>query len=262
MQPFKIVIPSRYASTRLPGKPLLKLNGKPLIEHVYIAASKTKADEIIVATDNHEIVKTVTAFGGNVIMTRSDHPSGTDRINEVAVKKQWSSSTVVVNLQGDEPLVQTDNVHALVKLLDTHNSADMATLASPFKNIADVVNPNHVKVVLDNQNFALYFSRAPIPWVRDSFSVKKLNQPTGDLPDFPFYLHIGLYAYRVSTLQQFAKLPASILEQAESLEQLRIISNGMKIIVETTTRTIGHGVDTPEDLVLVENILKKQDKSG
>ncbi len=261
MLPFKIVIPSRYASTRLPGKPLLKLNGKPLIEHVYIAASKTKADEIIVATDNHEIFKTVTAFGGSAIMTRDDQPSGTDRINEVATKKQWSASTVVVNLQGDEPLVQTDNVHSLVELLDTHSNADMATLAIPFKSIDDVVNPNHVKVVLDNQNFALYFSRAPIPWVQDSFSIKNLSQPMGDLPDFPFYLHIGLYAYRVSTLQQFSKLPASVLEQAESLEQLRIISNGMKIIVETSSKVGGHGVDTAEDLVLVENILKKQAKS-
>ncbi len=262
MLPFKIVIPSRYASTRLPGKPLIKLNGKPLIEHVYIAASRTKADEIIVATDNHEIFETVTSFGGNAIMTRGDHPSGTDRINEVAAQKQWSASTIVVNLQGDEPLVQTENVHALVKLLDKNANADMATLAIPFKNISDVVNPNNVKVVLDNLNFALYFSRAPIPWVRDSFSVKTLSQPMGNLPDFPFYLHIGLYAYRVSTLQQFSKLPPSMLEQAESLEQLRIITNGMKIIVETSSNVIGHGVDTDEDLLVVENILKKQAKSS
>jgi len=191
-------------------------------------------------------------------MTREDHPSGTDRINEVATKRKWSPSTVVVNLQGDEPLVQTNNIHALVALLDKNSHADMATLAVSFTTLDDVVNPNNVKVVLDNNNYALYFSRAPIPWVRDSFNLKELNHPTGDLPNFPFYLHIGLYAYRVNTLQQFSKLPASVLEQAESLEQLRIISNGMKIIVETTTETIGHGVDTQEDLVLVENILKNQ----
>lgn len=262
MLPFKIVIPARYASTRLPGKPLKKLNGKTLIEHVYIAASRTDADEIIVATDNQKIFETVKAFGGTAMMTRDDHPSGTDRINEVATKKKWTPSTIVVNLQGDEPLVQTSNIHALVELLHKNTSAAMATLAVPFLKIENVINPNNVKVVLDNHNFALYFSRAPIPWVRDSFNAKELNQPTGDLPNFPFYLHIGLYAYRVKTLQQFSKLPPSDLEQAESLEQLRIISNGMKIIVEPSTDVIGHGVDTPEDLILIENILKKQSKSS
>ncbi len=260
MLPFKIVIPARYASTRLPGKPLKKLNSKPLIEHVYNAAAKTNADEIIVATDNQEILDTVTAFGGSAIMTRDDHPSGTDRINEVATKKEWGPSTIVVNLQGDEPLVQTDNIHALVELLGKNNNADMATLATPFEKLEDVINPNNVKVVLDNHNFALYFSRAPIPWVRDHFKIKDFAHSTGDLPEFPFYLHIGLYAYRVQTLHQFSKLPPSMLEQAESLEQLRIISNGMKIIVKQSTDILGHGVDTPEDLILVENILKNQSK--
>ncbi len=256
MQPFKIVIPARFASTRLPGKPLKKLNGKTLIEHVYIAASKTDANEIIVATDNQAIFDTVVAFGGDAIMTRDDHPSGTDRIHEVASQKQWPTSSVVVNLQGDEPLVQTDNIHALVELLHHNNNADMATLATRFTKLEDILNPNHVKVVLDNNNFALYFSRAPIPWVRDSFQTPEHSKT--ELPNFPFYLHVGLYAYRVKTLQQFSTLQPSMLEQAESLEQLRILSNGMKIIVAQSAKPIGHGVDTPEDLVLVENILKKQ----
>jgi len=256
MLPFKIVIPARYGSTRLPGKPLKTLNGKTLIEHVYIAASKTDADEIIVATDNQKIIETVEAFGGVAMLTHDDHQSGTDRINEVATRKEWSPSTVVVNLQGDEPLVQTQNIHALVKLLNTNLQADMATLVVSSNKLEDIINPNNIKVVLDNNNFALYFSRAPIPWLRDSFNDKSLSQPAGMQTNTPFHLHIGLYAYQVKTLQQFSSLPASLLEQAESLEQLRILSNGMKIIVQQTTDVIGHGVDTPEDLILVENILK------
>lgn len=261
MTPFKIVIPARYASTRLPGKPLQKLNGKPLIEHVYLAASKSEATEIIVATDNKDIFDTVVAFGGYAVMTRENHPSGTDRINEVATIQNWDPSTIVVNLQGDEPLVKTENIHSLVTLLSNNNSADMATLATPIKSITDVVNPNNVKVVIDNNNFALYFSRAPIPWVRDSFNSDFLNSSNVSLPDAPFYSHIGLYAYRVKTLQQFSVLEPSPLELAESLEQLRIISNGMKIIVKITTDSVAYGVDTPADLIAVEKILKKQSKN-
>lgn len=259
MIPFKIVIPARYASTRLPGKPLQKLNGTPLIEHVYNAASKTQASEIIVATDNTEILNTVTSFGGVAVMTKADHPSGTDRINEVATILNWDSSAIVVNLQGDEPLVKTDNIHSLVELLETNKSADMATLAVKFKSIDDVVNPNNVKVVMDNDNFALYFSRAPIPWVRDSFDLNILTNPNTNIADTSFYSHIGLYAYRVKTLQQFAKLPPSPLEIAESLEQLRILSNGMKIIVKVSSDSVAHGVDTAEDLLAVEKLLQAQE---
>ena len=260
MIPFKIVIPARYASTRLPGKPLQELNGKPLIEHVYHAASKSDATEIIVATDNKDIFDTVTAFGGTAVMTKEDHPSGTDRINEVASILNWDQSTIVVNLQGDEPLVKTENIHALVALLTNNYTADMATLATPIKSMIDVVNPNNVKVVIDNNNFALYFSRAPIPWVRDSFNSEILNNSNIPLPDVSFYSHIGLYAYRVKTLQQFSILKPSPLELAESLEQLRIISNGMKIIVKITTDSVAHGVDTPDDLIAVEKILGQHSK--
>lgn len=258
MIPFKIVIPARYASTRLPGKPLQKLNGKTLIEHVYIAASKTKATEIIVATDNKDIFDTVSAFGGSAVMTNENHLSGTDRINEVASIQNWDESAIVVNLQGDEPLVKTENIHSLVTLLADNNTADMATLVTPIKSIKEVINPNNVKVVIDNNNFALYFSRAPIPWVRDSFNSDVLNNSNASLPDAPFYSHIGLYAYRVKTLQQFSQLEPSPLELAESLEQLRIISNGMKIIVKITADSVAHGVDTPDDLIAVEKILKQQ----
>lgn len=257
MIPFKIVIPARYASTRLPGKPLKKLNGKPLIEHVYHAASKSEATEIIVATDNEEIFDTVSAFGGKALMTKENHPSGTDRINEVALVENWDPATIVVNLQGDEPLIETKNIHSLVDLLDKNSLADMSTLAVPFKSINDVVNPNNVKVVIDNNNYALYFSRAPIPWVQGSFNIDILNNPKALLPNTPFYSHIGLYAYRVKTLQQFSKLEPSQLELAESLEQLRILSNGMKIIVKITNDTIAHGVDTQEDLIMVEKVLQE-----
>ena len=261
MNPFKIVIPARFASTRFPGKPLKLLNNKPLIEHVYIAASKTLADEIIVATDNQDIFSTVEAFGGKALMTLENHASGTDRINEVATQQSWDPSTIVVNLQGDEPLVQINHIHSLVELLSRHQEADMATIAMPIRKLDDVTNPNNVKVVLDNNDFALYFSRAPIPWVRDDFNLEKLSRPTSSLPEFPFYSHIGLYAYRVSTLQQFSKLPPSPLELAESLEQLRIMSNGMKIIVEVVKDISGHGVDTPEDLLIVEKLLKDKSKN-
>jgi len=260
MNPFKIVIPARFASTRFPGKPLKQLNNKPLIEHVYNAAQRTKADEIIVATDNEEILKTVQSFGGMAIMTKENHPSGTDRINEVAAIQGWDETTLVVNLQGDEPLVKTEHIHTLVSLLTENSDADMATLVTPFTKLEDVANPNNVKVVLDNNGFALYFSRSPIPWVRDKFSFNMLNNPAGSIPDFPFYSHIGLYAYRVKTLQHFAKLPPSPLEQAESLEQLRILSNGMKIIVGISDNVNGHGVDTPEDLAIVEAMLKNLNK--
>lgn len=256
MKPFKIIIPARFASSRLPGKPLKKLNGKPLIEHVYLAATRTSADEIIVATDNQDILNTVQSFGGKAVMTREDHPSGTDRIFEVAQIQNWDESTIVVNLQGDEPLVKTQHIHSLVQLLSDNANADMATLATRFTKIEDVTNPNNVKVVLDNNNLALYFSRAPIPWVRNSFSQELLASATGKLPDIPFYSHIGLYAYRVKTLQTFSCLQPSLLEQAESLEQLRIMSNGMKIIVEIIEDSYSHGVDTPEDLLAVEKILK------
>ena len=260
MIPFKIVIPARYASTRLPGKPLQQLNGKPLIEHVYNAASTSNATEIIVATDNRKIFETVTSFGGIAVMTRDDHPSGTDRINEVASIQNWDQSTIVVNLQGDEPLAKTENIHALVDLLANNDSADMATLAVPFKSITEVINPNNVKVVIDNNNFALYFSRAPIPWVRDSFDTNILTNPKATLPDVPFYSHIGLYAYRVKTLHQFSLLKPSQLELAESLEQLRILSNGMKIMVKITRDAVAHGVDTQADLIAVEKILQEQNK--
>ena len=262
MIPFKIVIPARYASTRLPGKPLHSLNGKPLIEHVYLAASKSEATEIIIATDNKEIFDTVSAFGGTAVMTRENHPSGTDRINEVASILNWDETTIVVNLQGDEPLVKTENIHSLVTLLAENSTADMATLATPIKSIVEVVNPNNVKVVMDNNNFALYFSRAPIPWVRDSFNSDTLINTNASLPDVPFFSHIGLYAYRVKTLRQFSLLDPSPLELAESLEQLRIISNGMKIIVKIISDSVAHGVDTQDDLIAVENILKQQSKSN
>lgn len=258
MQPFKIVIPARFASTRLPGKPLQKLNGTPLIEHVYRAASNTNAAEIVIATDNQSIYDTVSSFGGTAVMTNENHLSGTDRINEVASILNWDSSSIVVNLQGDEPLVKPDNIHSLVELLETNPTADMATLASPFKSMADVINPNNVKVVVDTNDFALYFSRAPIPWVRDSFDTSIYTNSNNTLPDVPFYSHIGLYAYRVKTLQTFSSLKPAPLELAESLEQLRILSNGMKIIVKITANDNTLGVDTQEDLVAVEKILLDQ----
>lgn len=257
MTPFKIVIPARYASTRLPGKPLKKLNGKTLIEHVYIAATKTDADEVIIATDHLDIMDAVTSFGGEAIMTKENHLSGTDRIHEVATLKQWNPSTIVVNLQGDEPLVQADNIHSLVELLSINDSADMSTLAVRISDMKAIVDPNVVKVVLDHSKFALYFSRAPIPWIRECFDINSMSEIILPKNTPSFYAHVGLYAYKVKTLQAFSTLVPSDLEVAESLEQLRLLSNGMKIIVSISDTAPAHGVDTPADLLAVEKILSK-----
>ncbi len=231
------IIPARYSSSRFPGKPLAILGGKPVIEHVYRQVSSVMED-VFVATDDQRIYDAVEAFGGKAIMTRSDHKSGTDRICE-ALEKVGGSFDVVINIQGDEPFIQKSQLETVMQCFDDPRT-QIATLGKPFESMEAVENPNSPKIVLDNDGYALYFSRSVIPFVRGKEHEEWLSH-------FPYLKHIGLYAYRTEVLREISKLPQSTLELAESLEQLRWLQNGYKIKVGLTdVETIG--IDTPEDL--------------
>ncbi|MDR1813623.1 MAG: 3-deoxy-manno-octulosonate cytidylyltransferase [Tannerella sp.] len=236
------IIPSRYASTRFPGKPLADINGKPMIQRVWEQVYGT-VDELVVATDDERISSVVTAFGGKAVMTSSLHRSGTDRCYE-ALCKTDGQYDVVINIQGDEPFIRPEQIELLKTCFTADESTQIATLVKAFDPEGDfektVFNPNSPKVVLNNRNEAMYFSRSVIPYVREKRSSEWLNNQT-------FYKHIGLYAYQVAVLQEITALPQSSLEIAESLEQLRWLQNGYKIKVAVTQyETIG--IDTPEDL--------------
>ena len=239
---FTVIIPARLASTRLPNKPLADLGGKPMIVRVAERAREAGADRIIVATDHESIRAACAAHGIEVGMTRADHPSGTDRIAEVARALALPADAVVVNLQGDEPLIDP----ALLAACAARIGADvpMATCAHPIDTAADAFNPNVVKVVLDRHNRALYFSRATIPWARDAFAASRDTLPAGYAP----LRHIGLYAYRNDFLQAYPGLEQSPLEGIEALEQLRVLWHGHPIAVHVTDAAPAAGVDTPEDL--------------
>ncbi|SFU67096.1 3-deoxy-manno-octulosonate cytidylyltransferase [Pseudoduganella namucuonensis] len=239
---FTVIIPARLASTRLPNKPLADLGGKPMVVRVAERAASAGAGRIIVATDHEDIRAACAAHGVEVCMTRADHPSGTDRIAEVARALNLAPDAVVVNLQGDEPLIDP----ALLAAAAARIGADvpMSTCAHPLHDVADVFNPNVVKVVLDKAGRALYFSRATIPWHRDAFAQSRDALPAGYAP----LRHIGLYAYRNDFLQAYPELEASPLESIEALEQLRVLWHGYPIAVHVTDTAPAAGVDTPEDL--------------
>ena len=242
---FTVIIPARLASTRLPNKPLADLGGKPMVVRVAERAALSGAARIIVATDHEDIAAACIAHGVEVCMTRADHPSGTDRIAEVARALALADDEVVVNLQGDEPLIDP----ALLAAAAARIGADvpMATCAHPIGDVADAFNPNVVKVVLDKQGRALYFSRATIPWHRDAFASSRDKLPNGYVP----LRHIGLYAYSNRFLQLYPGLEASPLEDIEALEQLRVLWHGYPIAVHVTDSAPAAGVDTPEDLARV-----------
>ncbi|MBT4804153.1 MAG: 3-deoxy-manno-octulosonate cytidylyltransferase [Legionellales bacterium] len=248
---FKVIIPVRYASTRLPGKPLLDIAGKPMIWHVYNRAVESGAVDVVIATDNNKIADVARDFGAQVCMTSSDHMSGTERIAEAAEALGYESDDIIVNLQGDEPLMPPSTIHQVANALDVHDSAKVSTIATELKDIDDVFNPNIVKVVINKRGYSIYFSRAPIPWERENFS----SDPK--LMSAPHYRHVGIYAYRVGFLQEYLKTIECDLEKYEMLEQLRILWNGGKIHVSITSETIPHGVDTAEDLENVNKILLK-----
>lgn len=241
-----LVIPARYASSRLPGKPLRLLAGKPLIQHVYERALEADFETVLVATDDERIWNVCEGFGAQVAMTATTHATGSDRLAEVVQQQQWADDTIVVNLQGDEPLTPVVNLHQLAKNLAKYPQASIATLATPIYTETDFVNPNIVKVVRDEQGMALYFSRAPIPFQRD--------------PEIPLEnyasRHIGMYAYRAGFLKAFTALKPSVPEQLEKLEQLRALSNSYCIHVDIAAEIPGVGVDTEEDALKVSALLQ------
>lgn len=246
---FYVVIPARYASTRLPGKPLLDIGGKPMVAWVVERAMLSGAKQVVVATDDVRIMEALKQQGYDALMTSVDHVSGTDRIAEVALKQVWSDDAIIVNVQGDEPLIDPALIIEVAATLNNSNDAVMATACHAIHNKADFLNPNVVKVVLDAQSNALYFSRAPIPYPRDTFAAT-------DLPNnIPAYRHVGIYAYRASFLKQYAKIQPSGLEQFECLEQLRVLHRGYKIVVAVSVKAPAIGVDTQEDLDYVRSIV-------
>ena len=239
----RIIIPARYQSSRFPGKMLQKIGGIPMIVHVYQRAVEAVADSVVVATDDERIAEAVTAVGAEVFFSTTEHHSGTERITEVVQKLGYADDDIVVNLQGDEPFIPAKLLRQVAESLQTHTEASVATLYLPLTNKEDVFNPNVVKVVLDKNNYALYFSRAPIPWLRDVF-----DTPTADFPLALLHRHLGIYAYRVSFIKHYGELAVSPLEQQESLEQLRVLWNGYKIILNEIDPFPGQEVNTPEDL--------------
>lgn len=244
---FIAIIPARYASTRFPGKPLAMLGGKTVIQRVYEQAVSV-LDEAYVATDDERIFQTVTGFGGQAVMTRTDHKSGTDRIEE-AVEKLATDADVIINIQGDEPFIQASQIETLMHLFDDPET-QIGTLGKPFETMEAVQNPNSPKIVCDRRGFALYFSRSVIPYVRNKEQQEWLQH-------FPYLKHLGLYAYRREVLHEVTQLPQSPLELAESLEQLRWLENGYRIRVgKTDVETVG--IDTPEDLQRAEEFLKQK----
>lgn len=241
---FKVVIPARYASTRLPGKPLLDIAGKPMVIRVAEQANKSGASSVVIATDFEKIIQVAASHQIQAVMTRVDHVSGTDRIAEVAQQLNWNDDDIVVNVQGDEPLIDPQLIQEVALTLGHSRHAVMATACHTISDEAAMLNPNIVKVVMDAEGHALYFSRSPIPYPRDEAYKQNIKA----------HRHIGIYAYRVGFLKQYAELSVTELEQIESLEQLRVLYHGYKIAVTITDNAPASGVDTQADLEQVRSI--------
>ncbi|MFN4148928.1 MAG: 3-deoxy-manno-octulosonate cytidylyltransferase [Rhodocyclaceae bacterium] len=244
---FRVVIPARHASTRLPGKPLADIAGKPMVVRVAEAAARSNAAEVIIATDDERVMTAVAAHGLLAVMTRADHPSGTDRVAEVAMRRGWPDEAIVVNVQGDEPLIDPALIDAVAKALVNDGEASIATAAHRIHDFADFKDPNIVKVVTDARCRALYFSRAPIPWHRDGLA----RQPDALPAELVVRRHVGLYAYRVDFLRRYGLLAPAPIEQWEALEQLRALWHGFHIHVIDCAHAPAPGVDTAEDLARV-----------
>ena len=244
---FTVIIPARHASTRLPGKPLADIAGKPMVVRVAERAMQSGAARVVVATDDERVRAAVASFGVTACMTRDDHPTGTDRLAEAAMSLALADHEIVVNVQGDEPLLEPALMRRMAALLASREDASMATACHPIADAAEAFNPNVVKVVLDARGDAMYFSRATIPWARDAFAKTRDTLPEG----IAVYRHYGLYAYRASFLRAYPTLAPSPLEQVEALEQLRALWHGYRIAVEITHGTPAPGIDTPEDLARV-----------
>ena len=240
---FRVVIPARYASSRLPGKPLVELGGKPMILRVVEQALRSAAKSVVVATDDERVANAVADSGATPVMTRTDHATGSDRVMEAVRTCGWGADEVVVNVQGDEPLIPPPVIDQVAALLETPSACPVATLCEPISRPADVFDPNIVKVVADHAGRALYFSRAPLPWSRQAFAD---GQP--ERLGAHWRRHIGIYAYRVSALEAFVAWPSSTLEEVEVLEQLRLLEHGIGIAVAEAVAPVPGGVDTPADV--------------
>jgi 3-deoxy-manno-octulosonate cytidylyltransferase (CMP-KDO synthetase) len=249
--PFTVIIPARLASSRLPNKPLADIHGIPMIVRVAQRAKHSDAKQIVVACDDQTVIDACSTHGVKAVLTRTDHASGSDRLAEASLLLKLSDADIVVNVQGDEPLIETDMINQVARLLMEDPSLQMSTVAHAIKSVEEFKNPNIVKVVLDQNSRAHYFSRAPIPWWRDGFveGIKTLPTP-------PPLRHVGLYAYRVGFLRKFPTLSPSVTEQLESLEQLRALSHGYAIGVHVSTQDSGPGVDTQADLELIRQLIK------
>ena len=244
---FTVLIPARYASTRLPGKPLADIGGVPMVVRVARNAAKSQATRVVIACDDERIASAARDHGVEAVLTRSDHPTGTDRLAEAATELGLRDDEIVVNVQGDEPLLEPALVAEVAKLLASRPDAAIATACHAIDVVDEAFNPNVVKVVLDAAQNALYFSRATIPWARDAFA----NGATALPPGLPIYRHYGLYAYRVAFLRRFPALAPAPIERFEALEQLRALWHGERIVVAITHGTPAPGVDTPDDLARV-----------
>jgi 3-deoxy-manno-octulosonate cytidylyltransferase (CMP-KDO synthetase) len=247
-----VVIPARHGSTRLPGKPLLDIAGKPMVQRVWEQARLSAASEVVIATDDQRIFDAAESFGASVCMTATDHPSGTDRLQEVAAHLGWADEQIVVNVQGDEPLIPPTVIDSVATNLAAHADAGIATLCEGISDIAELLDPNAVKVVFDARGLALYFSRATIPWPREPFKSSQQVMPA----EGNWYRHIGIYAYRTAFLHEYVTWPPAPLEQLEQLEQLRALHNGVGIHVAPAGERVPGGVDTQADLDLVRERFK------
>jgi 3-deoxy-manno-octulosonate cytidylyltransferase (CMP-KDO synthetase) len=252
---YTIVIPARYGSSRLPGKPLLDIHGKSMVQRVWEQTQSSHADRVVIATDDDRIRVASELFGAEVCMTSVLHPSGTDRLQEVAAKLGLPADAIVVNVQGDEPLIPARVIDQVADNLASNSQAGIATLCEQIYSVDDLINPNVVKVVTNAQGMALYFSRAAVPFPRDAFS-----RGTDEMPEQgAWYRHIGIYAYRTSFLHRFVTWPTSPQEQLECLEQLRALHNGVAIHVAQACEAVPAGVDTQQDLDLLRNLLADKD---
>ncbi|WP_449121503.1 3-deoxy-manno-octulosonate cytidylyltransferase [Pseudomonas viridiflava] len=249
---FTVVIPARYGSSRFPGKPLKVIAGKPMVQLVWEQARKSSAQRVVVATDDVRIFEACQAFGAEVLMTRDDHNSGTDRLAEVATQLGLAADAIVVNVQGDEPMIPPAVINQVASNLAAHPEAGISTLAEPIDDVAALFNPNVVKVSSDINGLALTFSRAPLPWARDALAANRDELPAG----VPLRRHIGIYAYRAGFLHDFVKWGPCMLENTENLEQLRALWNGVRIHVADACEAPPAGVDTPEDLERVRRLLE------
>jgi 3-deoxy-manno-octulosonate cytidylyltransferase (CMP-KDO synthetase) len=254
MSEFRVIIPVRYDSSRFPGKPLEDIHGKPMIQHVYELGLQSGAEDVVIATDDERIAKAAEKFGAKVCMTSVDHETGTQRLAEAVVALDWDDDDVVVHLQGDEPMICPKLIAQVAVDLQEHDNVNVATLCRPIDNILDIFDPNTVKVVINHRGYAEYFSRAPIPWVQGEFDYNNITDRR--IENGHHLAHMGLYAYRVGFLQKYLEMEGCPEGPMEQLEQLRVLWHGGKVHVAIAKDAVSQGVDTPEDLQRVRQLMK------